>query len=394
MSVYTTAKSPYWQFDFVIDGTRFHGSTGQTTRRAAEAVERTKRLEAGTGQLGKVAKMTLNDAAGQWWRERGFRRGDAADIERRIGVVLRLVGPARLLGDIDQTVISDAIERRRGETFTKSNKPGAKQRPVSDSTVNRDIIETLRPILRRARTHWTPKNKPHGLPEIDWTELHLSEPTGLSRLYSRAELAAWREACPDDLLLALDMILVYGLRLGELLFPPSAFKADAEEPALDLQKGRKRDTILHVPITRQHGRELAARCARAIAAELDSVWYYQEGEKLRAYTYAQIEYRLSKAADAAGIDGGRRIHGGRHHAGSTVMKRTGNLKAVQGLLGHASINSSQRYAHIQTSDLRAMLEADAEQSGNTVRDYSGESPPTPGDHSPSVPVSGTAPRKG
>lgn len=45
-----------------------------------------------------------------------------------------------------------------------------------------------------------------------------------------------------------------------------------------------------------------------------------------------------------------------HHAGSTILKRTKKLKAVQGLLGHASINSSQRYAHVLIGDLREALE--------------------------------------
>ncbi|MBT9472929.1 MAG: tyrosine-type recombinase/integrase [Phenylobacterium sp.] len=65
---------------------------------------------------------------------------------------------------------------------------------------------------------------------------------------------------------------------------------------------------------------------------------------------------MSKAADAAGITGARRIHGARHSAASSILKRTGNIKAVQGLLGHASINSSQRYAHVSVADLRAAVE--------------------------------------
>ncbi len=38
MSVYKPARSRFWQYDFVQNGRRFHGSTGQETRRAAEAV--------------------------------------------------------------------------------------------------------------------------------------------------------------------------------------------------------------------------------------------------------------------------------------------------------------------------------------------------------------------
>ncbi|MBO9710507.1 MAG: tyrosine-type recombinase/integrase [Caulobacter sp.] len=358
MSVYKTPKSRFWQFDFVISGRRFHGSTGQTTRRAAEAVERQRRLEAATGQFGAVAKMTIDQAAGRYWAEVGIDRGDAKDVERRLENLVALIGKTRLLGDIDQAVIAGAIERRRGQALVRSKKDGAKQYLPSNSTVNRDVVETLRPILRRARTHWATAAAPHGLPDIDWTALRLKEPRALSRLYSDAERARWIHACDEDVRLALDIMLTYGLRFGELLFPPAALSLDGDEPTLTLQKGRKKDVLLHLPLRQDHARNLAARLSRAIEAELPHLWYFQGAKKLEAYTYAQIEYRFSKAADQAGISGGRRIHGARHHAASTILKRTRNLKAVQSLLGHATINSSQRYAHVLTSDLRAALEDD------------------------------------
>ncbi len=117
--------------------------------------------------------------------------------------------------------------------------------------------------------------------------------------------------------------------------------------------------ILHLPLRRDHARQLAALAGLAVAANLPHLWFHRVGKKVVPLTYAQVEYRISKAADAAGIGGGRRIHGARHHAGSTILKRTKNLKAVQGLLGHASINSSQRYAHVLIGDLREALEDEA-----------------------------------
>ena len=45
MSVYRDKRSPYYQFDFQIDGHRFHGSTKCTSRKDAikfEAVEQEK----------------------------------------------------------------------------------------------------------------------------------------------------------------------------------------------------------------------------------------------------------------------------------------------------------------------------------------------------------------
>lgn len=357
MSVYKPAKSRIWQYDFRLKGRRFHGPTGQTTKRAAEAVERQRRLEAATGALGAVAALTLHQATSRYWTEKGQERGDAADVWRRIGRLLALFGKDTPLGEIDQTAIAHAIERRRGIANVRGKAEGAKAYLPSNATVNRDVIETLRPVLKRAKTHWTPRGTLHGLPEIDWRELRMREPRGLSRLYSTQERGAWVATCPDDLRPALELLLTNGLRLGELFFHPDALNADPKEPTLTLQKGRKRDVILHVPLRLDHARTLAALAGQARAAKLEHLWFYRQGKKLVSYTYNQVEYRLSKAADEAGVTGGRRIHGARHHAGSTVLKRSGgNLKAVQGLLGHADISSSQRYAHVLNSDIRAALD--------------------------------------
>ena len=55
--------------------------------------------------------------------------------------------------------------------------------------------------------------------------------------------------------------------------------------------------------------------------------------------------------------GARGSHDFRHHAGMQVLRRTGNLRAAQRLLGHASITSTLVYAHAQEDDLRAALDA-------------------------------------
>lgn len=72
MSVYKDQRSPYWQFDFRWRGHRFHGSTKATTRREAEAVERTAREKAKqyVAQT-EAARMSLrlDDVAGRFWSQ-------------------------------------------------------------------------------------------------------------------------------------------------------------------------------------------------------------------------------------------------------------------------------------------------------------------------------------
>ena len=66
MSVYKRQDSPYYHFDFQLRGHRFHGSTGRTSRREAEAVERAEREKAKAllkRNAGNVATMTMDIAA-------------------------------------------------------------------------------------------------------------------------------------------------------------------------------------------------------------------------------------------------------------------------------------------------------------------------------------------
>jgi integrase len=66
---------------------------------------------------------------------------------------------------------------------------------------------------------------------------------------------------------------------------------------------------------------------------------------------------------AEGVTSGRKMHSARHTAGQTVLDKTGNLKAVQKLLGHSSITTTADiYTHWDIDQLaetmRQVLEGD------------------------------------
>jgi integrase len=369
MSVYLRPTGIY-HFDFVIRGKRFHGTTGQKTRRAAEAYERRMRIEAAEGRLDDAAQLTLDEAAGKYWHEHGRHRGDADHVERRIAKLLTLIPKTTPLAEITTPVVSAAIQKRRGQTFKKGkdrrDEDGklirAKTYPVANGTVNRDVIQTLRPILRRAKTHWGAK----GLPEIAWGELALSVPRETVRVYSPAEQAAWMAENGPTAALALRLLLTYGLRFGELFFALDAFEPDGEGGArLGWYKGRKKDVWHSVPLRADDAAEIAARVSRARAAKLDTIWFVEEVEeqpdgerkiKLAPLTYYGLQQRLRTSSKRAGIRQGRVIHGARHHVGTTVTRRSKLPKVTQRLLGHLDPRSTDRYVHALDEDVRAALE--------------------------------------
>ncbi len=379
MTVYKTDKSRFWQYDFVIQKKRFHGSTGQTTRRAAEAYEDRQRRAAAEGKLGDAAQLTLDLAAGKWWAEVGQHRGES-DLERQKNRLQRLVGlfPKDIrLAEITTALVSDAMQKRRAIPFKKGkDRRGAdgklvraKEYAVSGATVNRDVIGCLRPIMRRAARIWGAK----GLEAIAWDELAMPAGRPTIRVFSQDELVAWTAENGPTAALALRLLRRYGLRFGELFFPLHAF--EAEGPRLVWMKGRKKDVWHTVPLLPEDAAEIAARVGRARAADLDTIWFVERIEEpkkpgderaviLEALTYYGLQQRLRTSSKRAGIRQGRVIHGTRHHAGTTVQRAFKDRKVTQRLLGHIDSRSTDVYVHAMEDDVLAALEA-AEVSRNS-----------------------------
>jgi len=374
MSVYKPKKSRFYQYDFVQKGRRFHGSTGQETRRAAEAVERKFRLDAAEGRLDEPAQLTLDQAAGRYWLEHCRHRGDAAQMKGRIARLLELIPKTMRLAEITTAVVSAAMQKRRSQPFRKSPKKGAKLYMPTNGAVNRDVIQVLRPILNRARVHWEAK----GLPEINWKALTLPVPRETIRVYSDAEREDWAAENGPTAALALRLLMRYGLRFGELFFHPHAFEPAG--PRLGWYKGRKKDVWHTVPLLTEDADEIAARVGRAVAAGLDTIWYVEEVDSrgnvtLRPLTYYGLQSRLRSSSKRAKIPQGRVIHGARHHAGTTVQRTYKNSKVTQRLLGHLDPRSTDRYIHAMEDEVLAALQ-EVESSRNSPEPTPHEEPKT------------------
>ena len=294
--------------------------------------------------------------------------GTAVDVERRLETVLRLVGKNIDIRDISTAAISAAIERRRGETFAKSSAEDAKRYPISNATVNLELITDLRRILRRARKTWQVK----GLQEIDWDSLRLPEPDPEVRFYSAAQRTAWLGECDATASFALQLLLTYGLRLGELFFPPQGFDPgepgpDGEEAQAGVVINKRKNKPHYVPLRADDARQVAARVGRALAADLPSIWFEEnEAGDLIPVTYYGMQARLRSAAGRAGIKLPRVIHGARHHAVTVMVSKGKNLLLGKQLAGHSSIQSTMRYAHALTDDLRAVLATESRNSPEPV----------------------------
>lgn len=360
MSVYKSAKSRFWHYDFVQKGRRFHGSTGVETRRAAEQVERNIRRQAALGELDDAAQMTLDHAAARWWDERGSNLKGGDRLEARIERVVTLIGPNVRLVDITAERIASAIQRRRGQVRTMSAAEDAREYLPSNATVNRDMIDTLRPILVRARKAWGAR-----LPEIDWASLRLPEAKPKPKELAAGEmdlvLAEVRPHWHDLVRFAAR----YGPRLSELFFSLDDLDvADVNRARVRLRDRKGGDDHV-IPLLPVDAAMLAARAGRARAANLDTVWFRElkplkfGGPRLRALTPNGAAIALRRAMASTGLKAAKGLRGAhslRHHAAMQALRATGNVRAAQRLLGHADLKSTLVYAHALEDDLRGMLE--------------------------------------
>ncbi len=179
------------------------------------------------------------------------------------------------------------------------------------------------------------------------------------------QLAAHVEAADDPVREARDRCfteLLYGcgLRIGELVGLDVAASAQARGwidaqagEAHVLGKGAKRRSV---PVGRAALQALAAWLVQrsAWAGEDAALFIGPRGQRL---TPQHIRVRLKRRSLLAGLATPVHPHMLRHSFASHVLQSSGDLRAVQELLGHASISTTQVYTRLDFQHLAQVYDA-------------------------------------
>ncbi|WP_261379345.1 tyrosine recombinase XerC [Denitratisoma sp. DHT3] len=146
-----------------------------------------------------------------------------------------------------------------------------------------------------------------------------------------------------------------GLRLAELAGLDVAPHLDLAEREVTVTG--KRGKTRTVPLGRQAAEALAAwlrQRATLAAADEAALFVSRRGGRLSA---GQVERRLARWARQQGLGQHVHPHMLRHSFASHLLQSSGDLRAVQELLGHASIRTTQIYTHLDFQRLAQVYDA-------------------------------------
>lgn len=383
MSVYKPKGREHYVVDFQLGSRRFCISTDATQKRAAEQIEIAERQRARRSLAEEKARaaafrgeapLTLRPAVDRYMVEAGDHTAGAATTATDFERAISFLGSDRRLDEIGDSVLAELIAWRRGQTVKGRTKlkAGTAAPLVSAATVNRSTVDLLRKLFSHARRKWK-----IALPgEPDWKEHRLEERGELVReIKAGAQEADIGAALPSGYRDLWRFALASGLRLAECFLRWEQIDWEAGTITV-VQKGQRDHTI---PLTREMRAILGACrghhatwvfCYVSRRTRIRGRLIWERGKRYPVtYSGMKSEWRRKVKTD---LDLDLRFHDTRHTRATRLLRKTGNLKAVQRLLGHADIDTTARYyAHVTLEDVREALERDDNPRRNSRRDSTG-----------------------
>ncbi|BBB99355.1 hypothetical protein BE61_48000 [Bradyrhizobium elkanii USDA 61] len=303
--------------------------------------------------------MTVGVACDRWWSEVG-QHGSDPDLERALDWLKGQIGPKVALHDINDDMITLAVEARRTHVMRAGRDTKGKQlyRPISNRTINKTVPSLLRRVMNRARKAWsvTIFNEP------DWQEHFLPEPKRPVREITLSEDAALDEVESREYAELREFAEIMGLRRKELLLKWTQVDFNLStiaiigkggipailpltQRAYQILWGLRGNDPMHVfTFVAQRTRVCPKTGTKFIRGQRYPMTYYGIGTNRR------------RLWPKAGVDA--RLHDTRHTTGQRALRTTGNLKLVQRLLRHTEVGTTARfYTDTTMADLRAGMES-------------------------------------
>ena len=244
------------------------------------------------------------------------------------------------------------LQRYQGELYAATKKGG---RPYAASTIQTKLVavKTLFRFLVRRQALLLDPSAHLELPRI---EKHLPRLI-LTEAEARRIVTAPRGRSPLVLRdrAILETLYGTGMRVGELvrLRPDDV---DTEDRLVRIVEGKGRKDR-NVPLTSAAARAIArvphpGAPARFLESE---PWLFlaERGKKLHR---AQVGDIVKAWAKKAGVKKNVSCHTFRHSMATHLLRGRADIRQIQALLGHGSLSTTERYTHVEVSDLRRVIE--------------------------------------
>ena len=179
-----------------------------------------------------------------------------------------------------------------------------------------------------------------------------SVPKALGPGDARAALRLAAEPAAGDAWMALRDAAVFtllygcGLRIGEALGLDRA-AAPLGRTLVITGKGNKQRMVPVLPVVREAVDAYVAACPHGLGAA-DPLFVGARGRRLDA---AIVQKRMRQVRAALGLPASATPHALRHSFATHLLAGGGDLRAIQELLGHASLSTTQRYTEVDAARL-------------------------------------------
>lgn len=307
MSLYIREGSPFWQYDFTVNGVRFRGSTGEKAKREARKVENELEAKAQKGEV-KKEQWTLKVLLASYWENHGKDQRAADTILHHLDALEAGIGGNRRLMSIDHGVLEAYRKARRSDG-------------LQHHSINREIV-----ILRAAMNRASNLHKV-AVPDIDWKAMRKPEPPHRERYLSIEEIKALLDAAHESLEPIIACAVSTGLRKSNIL-------------EMDWRQVRLKEKRINVVTKGGKVHEVW------ITPMLLPYLFSMQKREGRVFDSTNFAKRWIAAREAIGLEDFR-FHDLRHTFASLARQSGADIAFIMEALGHSDISTSMRYAHIK-----------------------------------------------
>jgi integrase len=345
MEIYKQGRSKYWIADFRVNGRRIRQSTKQTKRSAAQEAAMLMLREAQSAPVPAPVELKVIPTIEQFAKGTFLPFLDTCTLSRNTIHCYR--NGCRLLKNtgyahtpLDQVCFSDVDMLTIPGGPSNTNNMRRTLRRMLSLALDKKVLTSC-PRLRLVREH---KRTAVYSPPMEKKILEMAEQPLLDIFL----LVFDSGARPDE---------SRHLRWPDILW---------DKNLIHIRWGKTPLSARYVPMSKRVKQMLLGRLKAS-----KSEWVFPSPRK-KGFPIGNtpIKSRFKKLREAAGIPSDLVLYSGRHTFATDLLDRTGNIKLVAEILGHASVETTGRYCHPSKKGL-----AEHVNQRNLARAQEGETAP-------------------